>query len=695
MHTFLLVKLSLLPAVVFWSLSGAGRGQLALDLGAALGLVFALLNWRAGRVRPMETALTAFMGAGALAGHAGFPFGAYAVPASFIVQALAGLWTCWRGKPWTAAYAAAEHADVAQTQGFKAVNMGLSLLWSGLFAAMAALQLAGAPAWATTALVAAGALVSIFGPRIAVRAYLARALAARESFHWEQTPFETATRSSQGDDFDVAIVGAGLGGLTAAALLAQSGLRVFIADQHNVPGGYCHSWIRKARVNGAPQIFRFDSGVHDISGVRENGSVSGIFRKLGVDIDWARMRQSDWVDGALQETPQDWREHARALGKRHPQNAEKLMRFFETAKQIYDGLFDGAEKTSGVPLGPRSVEAMLAFAKAQPLVVRWMDKPFADFVDTFGLEPEARAELYRLSGYITDNPSEMTVFDMIPLFGYYFYGGFYPKGGSGVLGEKLAQCVARHGGEVALRTAVAQILAEDGAAVGLRLASGRIVKARAIISNADLKRTFVDLLEPQALPAGFRARIADAEPATSAFMVHLGLDRQPAMTEIAHAASGCGFDVGMIAPSIADQSAAPEGFGTLELIALMPYDEARRWFADENAHDDKPLRFSDDYEARKRAYGDRMIEAAERALPGLKQSIVFRADASPLTFQRYDWSHGGAIYGVAKKDRFKGQKSPLRNLWLAGAGNFGPGVEAVMIAGASVAEAIRPGVLAP
>lgn len=693
MKTFLIVKLSLIPAIIFWTLAGWGRTPLGLDLGAALGLVFVIWNMRAGRSRPMETAMFAFMAAGALLGHAGYPLGENAVTLSFVVQGLVGFWTCLVGRPWTQDYAALERPEASETRLFTVINMALSGLWSALFLVMALCRYFDAPGWASGGLVAFGALVSILGPKFAINFFLGRAIAARETFSWTPSPFDAPGAPRDQDHVDVAIVGAGLGGLTAAALLAQSGLRVFVADQHNVPGGYCHSWLRKARVNGEPRLFRFDSGIHDFSGVRENGSVTGILAKLGVEIDWVPMRHSDWVDGALAPVPESWREQAANIGKRHPASAAELMRFFETTKQLYDGLFHGTEKTSGVPLGPRTVDEMLAFAKAQPLLTNWMEKPFAEFVATFKLEPSARAELYRLAGYVTDNKDDLTVFDMIPLFGYSYYGGFYPRGGSGVLGERLAECVERHGGEVALKSPVARIVIENGAARGLELANGRMVTARAVISNADLKRTFTELVAAEALPADFRARIADVEPAASAYMVHLGLDRQPAMTEIAHAGSESGLSIGMIAPSVADASAAPEGFGTLELITLVPFKQAREWFADEQAHDDKALRFSDGYEARKRAFGDSMIDAAERALPGLKESIVFRADASPLTFQRYDWSSAGSIYGVAKKDRFQGLKSPVRDLWLAGAGNGGPGAEAVMIAGAAAAEAIRPGCL--
>jgi all-trans-retinol 13,14-reductase len=258
---------------------------------------------------------------------------------------------------------------------------------------------------------------------------------------------------------------------------------------------------------------------------------------------------------------------------------------------------------------------------------------------------------------------------------------------------RLVLSLLRDGGEIALKSRVEQILVEDGAARGLRLANGRIVRARAVVSNADLKRTVLELLPEKAISRRLREKSAAIKPAASAFMVHLGLDRRPDMTGVADVVGEDGLKVGLISPSAADPSAAPAGFATLELVALLPHEEARRWFADVRAHDDKALRFSASYQAKKRAFADRMIAAAERALPGLSESIVFRAEASPLTFQRYGWSCAGAIYGVAKTCRWKGSKGPVRDLWLAGAGNHGPGVEAVMIAGAKTAEGLRRGIL--
>ncbi len=65
-----------------------------------------------------------------------------------------------------------------------------------------------------------------------------------------------------------------------------------------------------------------------------------------------------------------------------------------------------------------------------------------------------------------------------------------------------------------------------------------------------------------------------------------------------------------------------------------------------------------------------------------------------MTYARYDWASLGAIYGVSRAARLKGSKSPVRNLVVAGAGNAGGGVEAVVISGAEAAEALVPGLLA-
>jgi phytoene dehydrogenase-like protein len=321
-----------------------------------------------------------------------------------------------------------------------------------------------------------------------------------------------------------------------------------------------------------------------------------------------------------------------------------------------------------------------------------MEKPFAQLVAAYVSDPAVVRFLNALSGYLGDGREELTCGQMVPIFGYYFKGGYHPTGGSGRLADVLVEAIEARGGEVRLKTGVTRIVVEQGRAVGVTLADGKTVRARAVVSNADIKRTFLELLEPDHVPAKFLRRLAAAEPANSAFSVHLGVDFVPDIKSATHIQTP--MKVGIAMMSKLDPSAAPNGHSTMTLISLVPFAEAQKWFPEKGGDEWKELRRSEGYEQRKSAYGDRMIAAAETVIPGLSQHIVYRTDASPVTYARYDWASAGSIYGISREGRLKGSKSPVQNLVIAGGGNVGAGVEAVLISGANAAEALVPGLLA-
>jgi phytoene dehydrogenase-like protein len=141
--------------------------------------------------------------------------------------------------------------------------------------------------------------------------------------------------------------------------------------------------------------------------------------------------------------------------------------------------------------------------------------------------------------------------------------------------------------------------------------------------------------------------------------------------------------------SLVDPLAAPTGYSTLTITSLQPQAQAGDWFP----ADWKQARQAPDYQDRKRLFGDRLIAAAEKVIPGLSGHIIYRDEASPVTFTRYDWSTMGSIYGISQKDRLKGSKSPICGLVVAGSSTHGPGVEAAVISGAFAADALLPGLL--
>ena len=214
-----------------------------------------------------------------------------------------------------------------------------------------------------------------------------------------------------------------------------------------------------------------------------------------------------------------------------------------------------------------------------------------------------------------------------------------------------------------------------------------MLPAAAIILNADPLQALRHLL-----PKGAMAPRAEMlRPSCSAVAVHLGLRGDLDMPPIIHARTRLG-PIHIVAPSVIDPSAAPEGYASLELLGLLSDTEAESWFSGAVAHppDFDAWRNNEDYLRRKAEAADNLIARAAEVIPDLTQRIVYRTDASPITYARYAWTTGGAIYGV---QGILPTKQPLPGLVLAGAATHGAGVEAVTISGALAAEALVPGLL--
>jgi all-trans-retinol 13,14-reductase len=692
MRTFLTVKLALAPFALFWTLLGLATPGVALVMGAAASL--AVCTWRLSRREIMILELggfAVFLILGAAAVAAPDLIADLAAPLSLAGLGLVCLGSVALRRPWTADYSRAAYAASADSPIFIRVNMALSALWGALFLLLAAARLWQLNAWATTGIVLFGAAISILGPRLMLRLAVRRAMAAAESYRWEPPRLGGRTGEAEAD---VAVVGAGIGGLTAAALLADAGLKVLVAEHHVLPGGFCHTFLRKARHHGQPCLYRFDAGPHDFSGLWPGGPVDAVLQRLGLAqrLTWRAVDHRYQLGDIRLDVPRDWRAYVAELGRLFPPSAAGLAALFDEIQTIHAGMYATGWQNGGIPGLPTTVEAMVAFPREHPLAFRWLRRPFAELVAQHVQEPAARRLINALTGYISDRAATLTCAEMVPLFGYYFHGGVYPLGGSGRLAEVLVEAIEARGGTVRLKAPVERIVVDEGRAAGIVLRDGSHIGAGAVVSNADLKRTFVELLEPGHLPADFRAHIAGAAPAASAFMVHLGVDFVPNIRPSVHLLDG--FRMGIETLSLVDPGAAPPGHSTIGLITLLPHGEARRWFPAEAGDDWKAWRRSTDYEERKTAFGDRMIAAAEAVIPGLADHIVYRTDASPITYARYDWATTGAIYGISSEGRLRGVKSPVPGLVIAGSSTHGPGVEAAVISGACAANALVPGLLA-
>jgi all-trans-retinol 13,14-reductase len=695
MKTVIAAKLALLPILVLWLASAAGFAAVGALAAAVLALGGALWFKRQGRDPIVFWILLAVIALVSVAHALQWQIVVdHAAAATQLGVGLGMAISVALSRPWTAGLAAGAWPGMEKNPLFRRINGILSLLWAGVFAYLAAAQFLHWPALARWGIVAVAGVLSGLLPAFWVRRNLQQRLARMKGYGWQPPDF--ARQRSQ-VDVDVAVVGAGLGGLTAAALLAEAGLRVAVFEQYDAPGGFAHCWTRQGIDGDARPVFRFDSGVHDVSGVWEGGTVDTLFRRLGLSeqIDWRRLSYGRVRNGVLDQLPQEWNAWIEHWAQRFPHSAEGIRQALRDIETIFDAMYSGTAQYGGIPGAPESVAAMMAFARQHPLAVRWMGAPLDAFLQHYIADPEARRALSVLSYYISDDPQSVTVGRMAPLFGYHIRGGYYPAGGSGRIVEELVAAIEAWDGAVHVHTPVARMVVEGERVTGVELASGQRLRASAVVMNGDFL-SITQLMPDVHWPAEFQELLTATRPATSAFTVHLGVQGGfPGVPPVLHVETTQG-PLGIILPSQVDASAAPAGYSTVEIIRLVPHADARQWFASSTSGDDPEnaaLRRDEAYRRRKKALGDEMIRAAEEVLPGLSSRIVYRAEASPVTFRRYAWTSDGAIYGATGAAFGIAPKSPIGGLVFAGAITNGAGVEAVMISGANAARALVPELL--
>jgi phytoene dehydrogenase-like protein len=568
---------------------------------------------------------------------------------------------------------------------FRSTNNTITAIWGLIFLAGAILYESGSVMGSiivSTAspnlLLGLGIVFSIAYPKWRVKKAIVNQISQAGKSLWASPTLADGSLLAE-NEYDVAIVGSGIGGLSCGALLAKRGLKVLVLEQHYLAGGYCTSFPRKGHST-------FDAGVHEISGLGPKGPVRYLLRELAIEnkLEFKRVTSEYVFSGIRFQVPHDWKDFVNLLGTYFPAEKMNILAFFDEMKGIYDDIYRDLDVRKGVIGPPETVEEMMKYPLTHRYLFRWLNKSYLEMLNKYFSDARLKEILCTLTGYLTDDPKALQAFSMAPIFGYYFDGGYYPKGSSQALADALVSVIRNNGGTVLLNTRVRRILVKEGAADGVsvestppRQARTDVYKAGIVISNADIKQTFLHLIEPDSLPAEYLKRLQDIEPSTSAFMVFLSLDYDPPLAPLTFYMPDTGPGVGIAIPSKLDSNLAARGGSALTILTLIPNSEAKEW-----------NRGTPDYGLRKEKFMEQLIDAVASLLPDLRSHIVYKEAATPATFLRYTSSCEGAIYGP-KLGQGLSFKSPIRNLYLVGSGTFpGAGTEAVVISALNAANDI-------
>ena len=502
------------------------------------------------------------------------------------------------------------------------------------------------------------------------------------------------------EKWEVVIIGAGGGGLSAGATLTRSGVKTLVIEQHDKPGGYMTNFER--------DDYRFEVSLHMMEALDEDGMTRALFKKLGI-MDRVKPIRFDPLyrtihPGLVIDVPDDIDEYLAILKAEFPHESEGITQLFQTFFDISDDL------KKLVPLAEQFFLLRWLKYPLIPLLYRdfWNNRnaTVTDLVDRHLSDPRAKSVILQLSTFIGLPPDRSPGILTAAMMDVYHNNGVYHiEGGSQAISNALAAIIREEGGEIRLNTRVEKILIRDGRAVGVRVKSGQEIYADYIISNANGYSTYLELVGEEHLEPSYVEYVKSLEPGPSVTAVFLGLDldmKEIGLGDIGEIFYNPSYDFSGSWKNIStmdiekmimvisllsntDPTSAPPGKSTVIITTAGAYDWENRWRIDEGYEAYKKL---------KEEVGDRIIKMIEPIIPGLRDSIEVMEIATPLTFERYTSNYKGSIVGwvpTSEQNLLKRmkQKGPVDRLYLAGAWTFpGGGQSAVLMSGNMAANMI-------
>ncbi len=490
----------------------------------------------------------------------------------------------------------------------------------------------------------------------------------------------------------VVVIGAGLGGLSAAISLASEGFNVGLLDKNDKVGGKLNILSKDG--------FSFDLGPSILTMPH---IFEALFARVGKNMaDYVGIEKVDphwrnfFEDGTVLDLTEDAEAQRRELDKLGPGTADEFARFMAYSKKL------GTETEAGYfAKGLDSFWELLRFYG--PLrslnfdVFRSMDQGVRRFISNPKLVDILNYFIKYVGSSPYDSPALMNLLPYIQ----YRYGLWYVRGGMYGMAEALERLALELGVQIRLNAEAVTIESQGSRATGVRLLDGEVLPADIVVSNMEVIPAMQKLLNG---PARALKKMQRFEPTCSGLVLHLGVNRL--YPQLAHHNffysehprehfdavfhSGRLSDdptIYLVAPCKTDPSQAPKDCEIIKILPHIPHIDP-----------DKPLTAEDYLALRERV----LIKLERMGLTDLRQHIVSEEYWTPLDIQARYYSNQGSIYGVVA-DRYKnlGFKAPqrsseLRNLYFVGGSvNPGGGMPMVTLSGQLVRDKIladlRPG----
>lgn len=467
------------------------------------------------------------------------------------------------------------------------------------------------------------------------------------------------------EEYDVVIIGSGLGGLSCANILGRHGFKVVVLEKNHQIGGNLQVFSREKTI--------FDTGVHYMGGLDEGQNLHTLFKYFGIldDLKLIRMdpdgfdRMRFYNEDKIYKYGMGYDRFIEVLSEDFPDDVEAIKNYCDLIQKfcakfpLYQLRSSSVDYRGDDMLGANAKETIYSLTENQRLR------------DVFS----GTNALYA--------GNEKTPFYVHALVvNSYIESSWRCVDGGSQIAIAMQKRIRELGGQVWKRAEVVSVNSSDGKSVdSVNLSDGRVVKGKKFISNMDPKST-IRVFGEEKFRKAYVNRINDLQNTISSFTVHL-VFKEKAFKYLNYNIYQCNADDVWNLTNYKKEN-WPEGYmlstpanskdkeyaDGASIMVYMRTSEFDPWKDSFNTIVDKNER-PDGYEEFKTECAEKIIDLFEQNFPDIREKIVSYYCSTPLTFRDYIGSEDGNLYGIEKDSSdglktFINPKTRIPNLYLTG-----------------------------
>jgi len=490
--------------------------------------------------------------------------------------------------------------------------------------------------------------------------------------------------------YNTVVIGGGLAGLTAGAILSKFGKKVLLIEQHHKPGG-CATTFKRGD-------FIIEVGLHEMSGLVEHGAMLNLFDMLDVNqqVELLQVpeRYAVFSDREKFVFPHGYDAATKALTDRYPEDEKGIKRFMKLISSIRkEGL-----KLPRTPLKRKLIYPLMPLL--YPNIVEASRHTVGSWLDKYITNENAKLDLVAHIGYWGDDPYTLSMFYYgFGQSGFIESGGHFIKGGSQQLSNHLAAYIEKQGGSVLLGKTAEKIVTNNGQVTGVTFRDSFneslepvTIPCDNVVANCAIPLVPDLLDEPHA--SSLKQQISSKTISCSLLCLYLGFKTDVEAFGVKHYSNYIqGDDVKTLKDVHPNQlgdwskrSFVFVDYGKID-AQLAPSDKSVGVICGVDYLKNWEGLSKDEYKAKKEEVAQILLGRLEKQFPGIRESVKYYEIATPKTMKRFTSNPSGSVYGFAQSKQQSGTKRfrnnfLISNLYFASAWAFpGGGFEGTIMTG--------------